>query len=67
MEKQQVKITVKKNGEFVVEPIKGFSGSSCIEKTKDLELVLGGEKVSTEKKPEFYDGSTPDLGINLSR
>ena len=67
MQKKQVLITVKKDGTYSVKPQEGFSGTSCVEQTKDLEILLGGEMVSQEKTSEYYDGDTPDIDLNLKR
>lgn len=67
MNKQVVKITVKKDGSYSLEAMEGFAGQSCREKTKDLELVLGGEAVSTENKSTYYDNDGDnDINLNLN-
>lgn len=68
MNKQVVKITIKKDGSYNLEALEGFSGQSCREKTRDLELVLGGEAVATENKSTYYDGDGAgemDLNLNI--
>ena len=48
-----------------VQAKEGFAGESCREKTKQLELMLGGEAVSTENTSAYYD-SDGDNDINLN-
>lgn len=57
-EQKQVKVTISHGGDFKFEALKGFSGTSCVEETKDLELMLAGSgsEVDEGKKPEYYEG-----------
>ena len=61
MKKEVVEIRVDSKGGFTFEAKEGFEGSSCIERTKDLEVALGGKAVSTEKTKDYYkpDDSDP--------
>lgn len=59
---KRVKIVIGKAGEFTFEALEGFQGASCVEQTKEIELLLGGVKVDDGKKPEFYQ---PDLNTML--
>lgn len=61
MRKEKVEIRINEKGGFTFQAKEGFSGASCIERTKDLELALGGRAVSQEKTKEFYeaDPSSP--------
>ena len=65
MAKQVGEITVKKDGTFTFEAKEGFKGSSCRNQTKNLEMVLGGEAVSTENTKDFYDGGAMNTNIDL--
>ena len=40
---------------------------SCVEKSKEIELIIGGEQVEQKEKPEMYEGGdvSVDLGIDL--
>lgn len=65
MEKRTVKFRVEKDGAYSLEAMEGFSGMSCVEKTKDIELVLGGQEISSGKKDTYYDSDpNPDF-INI--
>lgn len=66
MKKEVVEIRINQKGGFSFEAKEGFSGASCVERTKDLELALGGRAVSEEKTKDFYkpDDTSP-LTIKL--
>lgn len=55
MNKETVVIRINQTGGFTFQAKDGFSGSSCVERTKDLELALGGRVVNTEKTKEYYN------------
>lgn len=57
---RKIRVTVDKAGGYKLEAMEGFTGTSCIEGTKDIELMLGGTKIDDGKKPSYYDGDTPD-------
>ena len=66
MEKKLIEIRVKKDGSFTFEAKEGFSGTSCIEKTKELEMVLSnGQEGQTTTKSEYYDDD-PGINTNLN-
>lgn len=66
MKKETVEIRINKEGGFTFKALEGFSGSSCVERTRNLELALGGHAISTEKTDDYYktDDSSP-ININL--
>lgn len=66
MRKEVVEIIINSKGGFSLEAKEGFSGTSCVERTKDLELALGGHTISQEKTKDFYkpDDTSP-LTIKL--
>lgn len=63
-DKRSIRITVDKTGTYKFEAMEGFSGESCIEKTKNVELILGGTKITEGKKDSFYDGDAPENVFN---
>ena len=65
--KQVVEIKINKDATFSIQPKEGFKGKSCVEETKNLELVLGGEKISQEKTSDYYKGGPANVRntINL--
>lgn len=67
MKKEIVEIRINEKGGHTFQAKEGFSGTSCIERTKDLELALGGVAISREKTKEYYDTdpSSP-ITINLN-
>lgn len=64
---KRMTITISEDGMADIDLKEGFSGMSCIEKSKEIELILGGEQVEQKQKPEmFEDGSVSvDLGIDI--
>lgn len=65
-QKQVVEITVKKDGSFTFQAKEGFSGQSCRDQTKNLELVLGGQLEKTENTKDYYSGGRGDASVNLN-
>lgn len=66
MVKRSVRIVIDKKGAHTMEALEGFEGASCIEKTKTLELILGGEEVGSGKTDNYYkDGDESPISINL--
>jgi hypothetical protein len=67
MKKEVVEIRINTTGGFTFKAKEGFSGESCIERTKDLELALGGKMVSQEKTKDYYRPDDADpLTIKLN-
>ena len=64
MKKETVEIRINEKGGFTFQAKEGFSGTSCIERTRDLELALGGTAVSQEKTKEYYDAD-PSSQVNI--
>ena len=60
-------ITINEDGSTEIDLKEGFSGMSCIEKSKEIELLIGGEQVEQKQKPEMFKGGdvSIDLGIDL--
>lgn len=64
--KKRIRITIDAKGNYGLEALEGFSGASCVEKTKDIELVLGGTEVDSGKTDAYFDpDDTNDVSINL--
>lgn len=63
--KQVVEITIKKDGSFTFLAKEGFSGENCRNQTKQLEMVLGGEAVSSTNTKDYYDGGDMNSNLNL--
>ena len=60
-------ITINADGTSDIDLQEGFSGMSCVEKSREIELILGGEQVEQKTKPEMYEGGdiSIDLGIDI--
>lgn len=67
VQKNVVKLKIDTKGNFEMEAGEGFSGQSCVEKTRQLELVLGGVATAEGKTDAFYqpDDYNP-VSINLN-
>ncbi len=61
-------VTVNADGTSDIDLQEGFSGMSCVEKSREIELILGGEQLEQKAKPEMYEGGdvSVDLGIDIS-
>lgn len=67
MNKQVVEIRIKPDGSYALEAKEGFTGESCREKTKQLELMLGGEATDTQNTSAYYEGDGDnDISLNLN-
>lgn len=66
MKKETVEIRINTKGGFTFEAKEGFSGESCVERTRELELALGGAAISTEKTKDYYNGDDSNpININI--
>lgn len=62
-----MEITFNLDGTTDVDLKEGFSGMNCVEKTKQLEVILGGNSVEQQEKPEYFEEtSSIDIGIDLN-
>lgn len=66
MNKQKIRITIDKEGNYTFKALEGFAGEQCREQTKQIEMLLGGEAVSSENTKEYYDDADPNLDLNLN-
>lgn len=55
MERKKIKVTIKKDGAYTLEAQEGFSGTSCVEQTQDLEIAIGGSTIDEGKTSEYYN------------
>ena len=70
MKKEVVEIRIDKKGNFTFLAKEGFSGASCIEKTKELELILSNNAVlsSQKKTNDYYKPDDSDqLKLNINK
>ncbi len=66
MQKKSVRITITKDGSYTLEALEGFSGSSCVEQTQDLEVAIGGTTVESDKTEAYYNpDDDPSVKIKL--
>ena len=65
---KRVEITINSDGSTELDFKEGFSGMSCVEKSKQIELMIGGGSVERQEKPEYYESeSRVDLGVDIFR
>ena len=63
---KQMDITINMDGITDIDLKEGFSGMSCVEKSKQIELIIGGTQVEQKEKPEYYEPDTSvDIGIDI--
>lgn len=63
-----VDITINSDGTTDIDLKEGFSGMSCVEKAKQIELIIGGSVIEQKEKPEYYEqDESIDLGINIQQ
>lgn len=64
---KKVKIIINEDGTTEIDLIEGYSGMSCVEKSREIELLLGGKEIERKEKPEYYDAedNSIDLGIDV--
>ena len=62
---KKVKITVAQDGTYKMTALEGFSGQSCVEQTKNLELILGGEVIDSGKTEDYYGPDDSPVSIDI--
>ena len=63
-----VDITINSDGTTDIDLKEGFSGMSCVEKAKQIELIIGGSVIEQKEKAEYYEQDEAiDLGINIQQ
>lgn len=65
MQKRKVQIKISKNGNYTFTAMEGFEGSQCEEKTKQIEILLGGTMIDSGKTPDYYKPDSP-IGVSIS-
>ena len=66
MDVQEIEVTIDNDGHVMLH-VRGVQGDSCLELTKELEKVLGGNVLSREMTPEALDepGNLIDQDLNI--
>lgn len=59
---KRAKIVIDEKGNYEIDLVEGFSGTSCAQKAKELQVIIGGHEEDETKKTEYFD---PD-GDNLN-
>lgn len=52
---KRVRIEIDEKGNYTMDLLEGFSGMSCSQKAKELQVLLGGDTQEETKKPEYFD------------
>lgn len=55
LQQKRIKITIDQEGNYELEAMEGFSGTSCVEETQCIEVALGGVAIDEGKKAEYYE------------
>ena len=55
MNQKKIKVTIDTKGNWAIEAGEGFSGQSCVEQTKNLEIAIGGVSTEEGKTCAYYD------------
>lgn len=64
---KQMDIVFNPDGTTEIDLKEGFSGMSCVEKSKQLEIIIGGTQIEQKEKPEYYEADTSvDIGIDIN-
>lgn len=63
MEKR-LKVIIGKDGTYALET-SGFTGESCVNQTKDIEVLLGGQEVDSGKTDEYFGGFDESVNLNI--
>lgn len=53
---KKAKFIIDNTGNIEMDFLEGFKGESCLEKAKQVELVINGKTTQTKLKDSYYDG-----------
>lgn len=54
MDQKRIQFTIDPKGNWVMKTLEGFSGSSCTEQTRNLEVAIGGVVAAEGKTDAYY-------------
>lgn len=63
---KKMDITINADGTTDIDLKEGFSGMSCVEKSKQIELIIGGTPIERKEKSEYYEPESVDIGIDIN-
>jgi hypothetical protein len=66
MELQEIEVFIEKNGQVRIE-VRGVKGLSCLDLTKDLERVLGGQVQDRQLTAEAYEAAQASIAEALKQ
>lgn len=61
MQEKKIRIKIDSKGQYTITALEGYSGTSCVEATKTIEVAIGGTAVKSGKTPDYYAGDMPSL------
>ncbi|WP_165797688.1 DUF2997 domain-containing protein [Heyndrickxia sporothermodurans] len=66
LNQRRIQITIDPKGNYGIEAKEGFSGASCVEQTRELEIAIGGMVVDEGKTSDYYnpDDNNP-VSLNI--
>jgi hypothetical protein len=66
LNQKRVRITIDTKGNYGIEALEGFSGASCVEQTRELEVAIGGMAVDEGKTDAYYNPEDENpVSLNL--
>lgn len=63
---KRMNVIIGEDGTYEIDLKEGFSGMSCIEKSKEIQLILGGNEIEKKEKPEMYDIEEQVIGLDIN-
>lgn len=64
---KEIRITINEDGTTDIDFREGYKGTSCIEKSREIELLLGAKETTHKKKDSYYEEESVDDLVRLRR
>lgn len=58
---KRAKIIIDEKGNYEIDLVEGFSGASCAQKAKEIQVLIGGIEQNETKKAEYFDPEGDNL------
>ena len=65
MSQKRIQFTIDNKGNWGMKTLEGFSGESCIEQTRNLEIAIGGVMTAEGKTSEYYDMGDSEVPVTI--
>lgn len=66
MSQKRIQFTIDNKGNWGMKTLEGFSGESCVEQTRNLEVAIGGSLSAEGKTSAYYDADGGDASVTIS-